>query len=295
VTELRGILAAVATPFNADQRIDEPRLRRLVDTLVTGGVHGLVPGGSTGEFAALTSDERRRLLEIVIDQNAGRVPVIAHTGAITTAEAVALTAHAVEVGSAAVLVLPPYKDRLSIAETSDYFCAIADSVSVPVVVYNLPLATGVNLVPEDIAAMHEQSPNISYLKDTSGDFHQVTRAIHDFGDLFTTLIGWDTMLLAALAEGAAGCILGAMNLTVQPIIALYEAVQSGDLATAQRVWDRVYPVMRFLVSGGYVGGLKGALDVIGESAGAPRPPVSGLSPERQAEFAAIFKTLTASA
>jgi 4-hydroxy-tetrahydrodipicolinate synthase len=295
VTELRGILAAVATPFKTDQRIDERRLRRLVDTLVAGGVHGLVPGGSTGEFAALTNDERRRLLEIVIDQDAGRVPVIAHTGAITTAEAVALTAHAVEVGSAAVLVLPPYKDRLSIAETSGYFRAIADSVSVPVVVYNLPLATGVNLAPEDIAAMHERSPNISYVKDTSGDFHQLTRAIHDFGDLFTTLVGWDTMLLAALAEGAAGCILGAMNLTVQPIVALYEAVQSGDLATAQRVWDRVYPVMRFLVSGGYVGGLKGALDVIGESAGAPRPPVSGLSPERQAEFAAIFKSLAASA
>jgi 4-hydroxy-tetrahydrodipicolinate synthase len=295
VTELRGILAAVATPFDADQRIDEPRLRRLVDTLVTGGVHGLVPGGSTGEFAALTNDERRRVVEVVIDQNAGRVPVIAHTGAITTAEAVALTEHAVEAGSAAVLALPPYKDRLSIAETSDYICAIADSVSVPVVVYNLPLATGVNLAPEDMAAMHERSSNVSYLKDTSGDFHQVTRAIHDFGDAFTTLIGWDTMLLAALVEGAAGCILGTMNLTVQPIVAVYDAVQSGDLAAARRAWDRVYPVMRFLVSGGYVGGLKGAMEVVGESAGAPRPPVSGLSPERQAEIAAIFKTLTASA
>jgi 4-hydroxy-tetrahydrodipicolinate synthase len=235
------------------------------------------------------------VLEIVIDQTAGRVPVIAHTGAITTAESVALSAHAVEAGSAAVLVLPPYKDRLSIAETSDHLCAIADSVSVPVVVYNLPLSTGVNLTPEDMAAMHERSPNISYLKDTSGDFHQVTRAIHDFGDVFTTLIGWDTMLLAALAEGAAGCILGAMNLTVQPLVEVYDAVQSGDLASARRAWNRVYPVMRFLVSGGYVGGLKGALDVIGESAGPARPPLSGLSPERQAEFAAIFKALTASA
>ena len=295
MTELRGILAAVATPFDADQRIDEPRLRRLVDTLVAGGVHGLVPGGSTGEFAALTNDERRRLLEIVIDQNAGRVPVIAHTGAITTAEAVALTAHAAGAGCAAVLVLPPYKDRLSIAETSDYFRAIADTAPVPVVVYNLPLATGVNLAPEDVAAMHERSPNISYVKDTSGDFHQLTRAIHDFGGVFTTLVGWDTMLLAALVEGAAGCILGAMNLTARPVVEVYDAVQAGDLAAARGAWERVYPVMRFLLSGGYVGGLKGALDVAGESAGPPRAPVSGLSPERRAEYAAIAKTLAASA
>jgi len=121
MTELRGVLAAVATPFDADQRIGGARPRRLIDDLLDQGVHGLVPGGSTGEFAALTPDERRRLLEIVIDQNAGRMPVIAHTGAITTAEAVALSEHAVGLGSAAVLVLPPYKGRLSVAETAGYF------------------------------------------------------------------------------------------------------------------------------------------------------------------------------
>ena len=295
MTELRGVLAAVATPFDADQRIYEARLRRLIDDLLDQGVHGLVPGGSTGEFAALTPDERRRLLEIVIDQNAGRAPVIAHTGAITTAEAIALSEHAVGLGSAAVLVLPPYKDRLSIAETAGYFRAIADSVPVPVVVYNLPLATGVNLTPEDIAGMAAQSPNIRYVKDTSGDYHQLTRAIHDYGDVFTTLVGWDTMLLAALVEGAAGCILGATNLAARPLVQLYDAVQAGDLAEARRQWARLYPVMRFLLSGGYVGGLKGALAVAGEPVGAPRPPLSGLTPERESEIAAIFETLRASA
>ena len=295
MTEFNGILAALATPFDADDRIDEPRLRRLVDGLVADGVHGLVPGGSTGEFAALSGGERGRLLEIVIDQNAGRVPVIAHTGAMTTTEAVALSEHAAAVGAAGLLVLPPYKDRLTVQETGDYLCAIADSGPLPVIVYNLPLATGVNLGPEDIAGMADRSPNIRYVKDTSGDFHQLTRAIHDFGDVFTTLCGWDTMLLAALVEGAAGCILGATNLLARPLVALYHAVQAGDLAAAREQWARVYPVMRFLLSGGYVGGLKGALDAVGESVGAPRPPVSGLTPDRRNEIIEIYKALKASA
>jgi 4-hydroxy-tetrahydrodipicolinate synthase len=295
VTEFNGILAAVVTPFDTDDRVDEPRLRRLVDDLIADGVHGLVPGGSTGEFAALSGDERRLLLEIVMDQNAGRVPVIAHTGAITTTEAIALSKHAAAAGAAGLLVLPPYKDRLTVQETSDHLRSIADSGSLPVVVYNLPLATGVNLLPEDIAEMADRSPNIRYLKDTSGDFHQLTRAIHDFGDVFTTFCGWDTMLLAALVEGAAGCILGSTNLIARPIVSLYDTVQAGDLAGAREQWARMYPVMRFLLDGGYVGGLKGALDAVGQSVGAPRPPVSGLTPDRRGEIIEIYKVLEASA
>ena len=293
--ELNGVLAAVATPFDAEDRVDATRLRGLVDSLIDSGVHGLVPGGSTGEFAALTGQERRELLEVVIEQAAGRVPVIAHTGAITTTEAVGLSRHAAEVGAAGLLVLPPYKDRLSLDETSGYFSSIADAVELPVIVYNLPLATGVNLAPEDIAVIAERSPNVRYVKDTAGDFHQLTRSIHDFSDVYTTLVGWDTMLLAALVEGAKGCILGSTNLFARDVVDLYDSVQKADLATAKRQWDRIYPAMRFLLSGGYVGGLKGALDVQGNSVGAPRLPVAELSPERRDEFAEILKALDASA
>jgi 4-hydroxy-tetrahydrodipicolinate synthase len=293
--ELTGVLAAVATPFDTDDRIDELRLRSLTDSLIEAGVHGLVPGGSTGEFAALTGEERRRLLEVVIEQNAGRVPVIAHTGAITTSEAVSLSKHAAGLGAAGLLVLPPYKDRLTVDETSGFFGAIADAVDLPVIVYNLPLATGVNLAPEDIAVIAERSPNVRYVKDTSGDFHQLTRSIHDFSDLYTTLVGWDTMLLAALVEGARGCILGSTNLFAREVVHLYDSVQKSDLATAKRQWARLYPAMRFLLSGGYVGGLKGALDVQGNSVGVPRLPVAELSAERRDEFSEILKAFDASA
>jgi len=289
--KLSGVMSAVATPLDQNGSLDEARLRSLVENTIAGGVHGLVPAGSTGEFAQLSVGERQTLVEVVLDQAAGRVPVIAHTGAMTTREAVDLSVHAEKAGAAALLVLPPYKDRLSLAETTAYFRAVADSVSLPVVVYNLPLATGVNLSPEDLAVLAESAGNIEYVKDTSGDFHQLTRLVHDYADVITTLIGWDTMFLAALVEGAPGCILGAGNFVTPQLVNVYDAVQRGDLAAARSGWNDLYPVMRFLVSGGYVAGIKGTFDALGASIGAPRAPLAAMLPERSAELETILKGL----
>ena len=292
--KLSGVMSAVATPLDHNGDLDEARLRSLVENTISGGVHGLVPGGSTGEFAQLSGGERRHLVEVVLEQTAGRVPVIAHTGAMTTREAVELSKHAEKSGAAALLVLPPFKDRLSLEETTAYFRAVADSVAVPVVVYNLPLATGVNLTPEDLVVIAGAAENIEYVKDTSGDFHQLTRLVHDYADIITTLIGWDTMFLAALVEGAPGCIMGAPNFVTPQLVKVYDAVQRGDLAAAQQAWGEVYPVMRFLVSGGYVAGIKGAFDALGASIGAPRAPLAAMPPERSVELESILKGLNIS-
>jgi 4-hydroxy-tetrahydrodipicolinate synthase len=294
-TDFKGVFAAVATPFDNNGEIDQARLRQLVDDLIADGVHGLVPAGSTGEFASLTADERRLLVEIVIGQADGRVPVVAHTGAITSKEAIELSRHAEQAGAAGLLLLPPYKDQLSIEETTTYFRSVADSTELPVVVYNLPLATGVNIAPEAVVAMAEASPNIAYVKDTCGDWHQLTRSVHDYSDVYSTLIGWDTMYLGALVEGAAGCILGVTNVTAKPFVSIYEAVQSGDLGAARAQWNRIYPVVRFLLSGGYVGGLKGAMDAAGKSIGDPRSPLAAIGPERRAEITTILKEFAAPA
>lgn len=288
---LKGVLSAVATPLGADQSLDEARLRTLVEATIASGVHGLVPGGSTGEFAHLTVDERRRVAEVVLDQTAARVPVVVHTGALTTAEAVALSKHAEQAGATAVMAVAPYYDRLTLAEARTYFRDIADAVALPVVVYNLPMATGVNFSPDDLASLAASAGNISYVKDTSGDFNQVARLVHDYSDVISTFVGWDTMLLAAFVEGAAGSIIGATNFLGSQLVALWDAVQLGDLSAARREWAEVFPVMRFLVSGGYVGGIKGAFEVLGASIGPPRAPVAGLDAERKAELEAILKPL----
>lgn len=289
--QFHGIFSAVAMPIDSDNQIDEFRLRSLVESTIEGGVHGLVTCGSTAEFAHMSTDERRRILEIVIEKNRGRVPVIAHTGAMTTGEAVELSRHAERSGAAGVMAVAPYYDHLSIDETMSYFRDIAHSISIPVIIYNLPLATGVNLTPEDLASIAEASGNIQYVKDTSGDYNQVTRLIHDYSDVISTFVGWDTMLLASFVEGAAGSIIGATNFLAPQLVTVYTAVQAGNLALAKRQWDEIYPVMRFLVSGGYVGGIKGAFDILGAPIGPPLAPVSDLSPERRSEFQKILEPL----
>uniref|UniRef100_UPI000836DA42 dihydrodipicolinate synthase family protein n=1 Tax=Aldersonia kunmingensis TaxID=408066 RepID=UPI000836DA42 len=203
-SQLSGVLVALATPFAADGRIDEDLLRRLVDRTIDGGVDGVVACGSTGEFAAMTNAERRFVVETVIDQVAGRVPVVAGTGAVSTAEAIELTRHAEAAGASVVMVVAPYYEPLTMDETLDYLRTVAGAVKIPVMLYNMPAATGVNMTPDVVGQLAREVDNIRYIKDTSGDMAQAGQLIHNYGDVISTFVGWDSYLLAALTEGAAG-------------------------------------------------------------------------------------------
>lgn len=293
--ELHGLISAMVTPFEPGENgaVDETRLRSLVEETIAGGVHGIVPNGSTGEFPTQSFDERRQVVEITLDQVAGRVPVVPHIGAMTAGEAIRLGRHAEELGAAAVMVVSPYYEPLDLEETKDYYRRVAGALSVPVMVYNLPVATGVNLAPSEVAALAHEVETIRYVKDTSGDFNQGCELIHGYGDVIKTFVGLDTLYFAALAEGGAGSVNGAANFIAPELAAVYDATRAGDVETAGKVWASAYPVMKFLVSGGYVAGVKGAMDVIGRSAGDPRLPIHPLSDERRAEFGRIWQTLQA--
>ena len=289
MTELSGILSAMSTAFTEDgEEVDEARLRVLTEQTIAAGAHGLVPAGSTGEFAAMSGDERRRVVEVVLDQAAGRVPVVPGVGAMTTREAVLFAKHAEAAGAAAVLAVAPYYEPLDVTETKRYFYDVAGAISIPVVVYNLPVATGVNLSPDDIREMATTCENISYVKDTTGDLTQATRLINEHGDVVKTFVGWDTLLLASLVEGAPGSIVGSANVNAAQLVAIYDAVQRGQLDEARKIWAAEYPLMNFLVSGGYVAAVKGALDLDGRSVGPARQPITALSDERRNELALIM-------
>src|SRR5689334_1766202 len=175
--QLSGVLTALATPFTADDQIDEALLRRLVDRSIDGGVAGVVACGSTGEFAAMTGAERRLLVETVVEQAAGRVPVVAQTGAVSTREAVALSRHAESAGASVLMVVAPYYEPLTLDETLTYLRTVADAVSIPIMLYNLPVATGVNLSAEVVGALAAEVDNIRYIKDTSADMAQAGQLI----------------------------------------------------------------------------------------------------------------------
>lgn len=290
-TELGGVLTALATPFAADGSIDEPTLRALVDRSIDGGVHGLVACGSTGEFSALSSDERRQVVEIVVDQAVHRVPVIAQTGATSTAEAIRLSRHAQTAGADVIMTVAPYYEPLSIDETLTYLRSVAGSVDIPVMLYNLPVATGVDLDPETVGALAREVDNIRYIKNTTVDLAQSAQLIHNHGDVISTFVGWDSLLLSALAEGATGVMAGTANVVPTELVAVYDAVSAGDLARARELWARVYPLIDAIMAQPFIPAVKSALAAVGVPVGSPREPVAGLDSEAAARIAALAAPL----
>lgn len=283
-----GVFSAVATPFSADEQVDEARLRSLVETTIAGGIHGLVPNGSTGEFQTQTLEERRRVAEIVLDQAAGRVPVVPHIGALRTSDVVDLAKHAEQSGAAGVMAVAPFYEPLELAEIKDYYRTIADAVSVPVMIYNLPVATGVTLSAEDVVEIADQAENIQYVKDTTGDFAQAARLIHDYSDKISAFVGMDPYFMANFLEGGAGTIVGATNVIAPQLVSVYNHVQAGDYLQAKAEWDNIFPVMQFFGSVPYVSGIKGALDILGASIGPARAPLHALNAERRAELTRLL-------
>jgi 4-hydroxy-tetrahydrodipicolinate synthase len=291
-SSLRGILVALATPFAADGSVDVSRLRDLVDRTIDGGVHGVVACGSTGEFSALSSDERRLVVETVIDQAARRVPVIAQTGSTSTTEAIRLTQHAESAGADVVMPVAPFYEALSLDETKHYLRRVAGSVSIPVMLYNLPAATGVDLSADDVAELAQQVENIKYVKNTTPDMAQAAQLIHHYGDLVGTFVGWDTLILSSLVAGSAGAMAGTANIIPAEIVAVYDAVQAGDLTGAREAWLRVYPLLDAALSVNYIAAVKVGLTAAGFPAGDPREPfaaLTGADAEKITNLAGAFR------
>src|ERR687887_732417 len=190
-----GVLPALITPFTDDGRaIDTDALAAIVERLIGPGVGGLVPGGSTGEFTTLTNAERRQLIDATVTAAAGRVPVVAGTGALSTRETVELSVHAEQAGAAAVMIVPPFYDPLPWRELLAHYTAVADAIDIPIMYYNLPSATGVTLTAEQLRELP-----ITCLKDTGGDATAATELIQTDGP--TLLNGWGTLTFAPLAPG----------------------------------------------------------------------------------------------
>lgn len=284
--QLAGILAALSTPFTDAGEVDEATLRRHVDFLIDNGVHGLVPCGSTGEMAALSFEERRRVTEIVLDQNAGRVAVAPQTGANRTADAVALSSHAADHGADALLVVQPYYEPPTRAEVIEYFATVGDSAGVPLIAYNLPSVTGVNLDREFYGELLEKTDAVRYIKDTSGSLEQAYDLIFNLGDRIQTFVGYDTLLLPAFMAGSAGSIWGAPNFMPRESVQLFDLARAGKQEEAHALFRRVWNVLDFLGKEGYAVATKAAAELCGVPLGAPRAPYGRLPEEKVKDLAA---------
>jgi 4-hydroxy-tetrahydrodipicolinate synthase len=286
---LKGVLVALVTPFTPDgSAIDVEVLHAHVNRLIDAGVHGLVPGGSTGEFTALTLDERKQLTEACVKAADGRVPVIAGTGALSSVETVELSRHAAEVGAAALMVVPPFYDAPTLDEVRSHLAAVRDASKLPIVYYNIPSASGVKLTPAEIAGLAEIE-GVDYLKDTSGDAVSLSELLLAHADQITAFNGWDTLTFFGLVSGSKGTVWGATNVIPELSMQLWDAVAvRGDLAEGRRLWDKIWPVCNFLESYNYAAAVKTGLELIGQPAGPVRAPFALLDDRARAEFTEIL-------
>jgi 4-hydroxy-tetrahydrodipicolinate synthase len=286
-----GVLPALITPFTEDgTAIDDEALAAIVDRLIGAGVAGVVPGGSTGEFTTLSHAERRELIETTAEAAAGRVPVVAGTGALSTRETVELSAHAERAGAAAVMVVPPFYDALSWRELLAHYTAVADAIEIPIMYYNLPAASGVKLTAAQLRELGARG--VTCLKDTGGDAVAATELIQTGGP--TLLNGWDTLTFAALAAGVRAVVWGAASILPEECVELHRLlIDDIDLPAARELWARLWPLCHFLEGQSYPAAVKTACRLVGDTTGPVRAPLLPLDEDATAELTALLERASA--
>jgi 4-hydroxy-tetrahydrodipicolinate synthase len=275
---IRGVLSAILTPFTSDGRkVAESPLRALVDRTLDAGADGLVVCGGTGEFFALSPDERRRIVEIVCAEVDGRVPVIAQTGAMATTEAIEHSRHAEQVGASALMLAPPYYEPLGEDQARNYFAAVATSVELPVVLYNYPHGTRFAMTAEFITKIAADFDSIRYVKDSSADVVLLSELVTKHADVVGTFCGEDVLVGPALLLGAHGTITGSVNFMMPVHVQMMRAAAANDVETVVQLWRETLPLVTFLATHPYTDAVKAACRLLGHDLGPVRAPLPTLS------------------
>ena len=268
-------MPALVTPFR-DGAVDEPAFRALVERQIKGGVHGLVPVGTTGETATLSHDEHRRVVEICMEVAAGRVPVVAGAGSNSTEEAIGLVRHARSVGAQAALVVTPYYNRPSQEGLYRHYAAINDAVDLPVLIYNVPARTSVDISNETVARL-AALPNIVGIKDATSDLSRPSVMRLECGEDFVLLSGEDASALGYMAHGGHGCISVTANVAPDAMSGLMNACLSGDWPRALKLQDRLIRLHKALFADASPSPTKFALSKLGLGTEDVRLPIAPCS------------------
>src|SRR5262245_47654145 len=239
----QGSLVAMVTPFR-NGKVDEAKVRELVEFHVKSGTDALVPCGTTGESPTLHHDEHRRMVELVVETAAGRIPVVAGTGSNSTAEAIELTKHAERAGAAAALVVNPYYNRPTQEGLYRHFRAVAEASALPIFVYNIQSRTAVNIETDTMARLVRDCTNVIGVKEASGSLDQMTQVILACGPDFIVLSGDDNLTLPLMAVGGKGVISVIANIVPRETSELTHAALDGDWKRARELHHRLFPLAR---------------------------------------------------
>ena len=288
--ECKGVIPPLITPVDANEKLDIPALRNLIEYVLAGGVHGVFVLGSTGEFYGLDFEEKEEALAATMDQVGGRVPVYVGASAITTKECIKLTRLAKKYQAAAVTVLTPMFITPNEQELYAHFRAIAEAEDIANIIYNNPDRTGVNVSPGLLDRLADV-PNIVGAKDSSGDMTLTLEYIRTRDRGFPILAGRDTMILATLVYGGAGCVAGTANVVPQIVVEIYDKYLAGDIAGALEAQYRLSLLRNAYSLGSFPVVPKDALNMLGINVGHPVKPIEHVSESNQEKLKEILAAM----
>lgn len=276
---IHGVIPPILTPVDESDRVVDSSMRRLVDHVIEGGVHGILAFGSNGEFYGIEHSEQQRALAIILEQTNHRVPVYMGLGAITTRECLKMAAMAEKEGAQAISILAPMFVAPNDNELYEHFSAIAKSVSLPVLLYNNPGRVGYNISTALVARL-AKLPNIVGMKDSSGNMTMTAEYIRlTRGEEFKVMAGKDTMILASLVYGAEGCVASTANVVPKLVVEIYDKFRVGDLAGALEAQYKLNPFRMVFDKASFPVATKDAANLIGLDLGNPVLPNHSCSDE----------------
>lgn len=285
--KLQGCFVAIVTPLDNNQQLDEAGLRKNVDFLIDNGVSGIVPCGTTGESATLSWEEHNRVVDIVIDQVKGRVTVIAGAGSNNTAESIEAARHAKQAGADAILSITPYYNKPMQEGLYQHYKAIATNVDIPIVVYNVPGRTSVNLLPQTMERLCEFD-SIVAVKEASGDIAQVSEIHRRCGDRISILSGDDGLTLPMLACGGSGVVSVVGNFIPDRMSAMVAAFLNGELQEARTLHEAIMPIAQSMFLETNPSPVKTAMNYLGLDAGTLRLPMVEMTEDNKKKLISVL-------
>ncbi len=289
---LYGVMTVMITPLKCDGSVDYEGFRKNIDWQIGQGIHGLIALGSTGEFAALEDDEKKSIAEFVMKAAGGRVPVIIGTTAETTEKTIQYTRHAKSIGADGVMILPSYYCKPNQEEMFTHFARVADAVDIPIVIYNNPWSSGVDMQAATVARLARHSPNLAYIKESTADMRRIRDIIADCGDEVTAFCGWEDLAFESFVVGAKGwvCVVG--NIAPAHSVKLFDLTQKKDYGAAWDLYKVMLPMLRYLeYSGKLQQTLKYSLDRMGLCGGPVKTPRLPLSAEDKVRVDGMLKAM----
>ncbi len=280
--EIKGVVPPLTTPFKEDRTLDLEGFRKLTDMVIKDGAHGIVVNGCTGESWSLSGDEKSLIFKAAVEQAAGRVPIIAGCGGICAKDAIANVRRAEKAGCDAVMIQPPWYVMITMDEVYEYFLEVIRATDLPVMIYNIPRRTGINL-SVDLMDRLADEPKVIALKESSKDWLLLSAMIRKLRDRINVLAGYANLQgLAALSEGAVGYIDSSTPVLGKRSLEFYQAATSGNLETARRMQaDMAKLNAGFFGVGTFPAGIKVALDLLGRPGGWPRDPIKALNAKQK--------------